>query len=199
MSKRLKVELTCPTCNEKYLKDKSEYIRNLQKNRISYCSLNCSAKASYVNKLPLEKKGNYDISKHCNNNKDEYTDFKYVFAILKRRMRKECNVSLHDLKEIWEYQKGICPYTGIQLKLITHGYKFQDISDERFEIASLDRIDSSKGYEKGNLCFVSIMVNFMKNNMSVESTVKFLFKILEFLKDKKDNDIVCAVKKFTEI
>lgn len=199
MNKRLKIELICPVCTNSYLKDKSEFNRNLKKNRLNYCSLNCSAKATYKNKIPINKISTYNISQHCNNQKDEYTDFRYAFKLIKMRMKKECIISLNDLKEIWEFQKGICPYTGIQLKLMKHGYKFQDLTNERFEIASLDRIDSSKGYEKGNLCFVSTMINFMKNNMSVESTVKFLFQTSEFLKDKKDNDIVYAVKKFTEI
>lgn len=193
---RKQINLTCPECNKEYSKDLSEYNRNIKKRRSSYCSLECASKTNF-RRNPI--KSNFNISKYAANNVDMYTDFRYVFKSLKSRMHKKCEVSLNDLKEVWELQKGVCPYTGIKLKLIKHGYRFQDITDERFEIASLDRIDSSKGYEKNNLCFVSTMINFMKNNMSVESSVKFLFIIKEFLKDKTDNDIVCAVKKFTEL
>ena len=198
MNKRMKIELECSICKNKYLKDKSEYLRNLKLNRKNFCSLNCSSKESFERNLPKEKRSKYDISKHCYNLIDEYTNFRYVFKLLKTRMKKECLISLKDIKDLWEFQKGICPYTGIKLKLIKHGYKYKNISNNRFEIASLDRIDSSKGYIKGNLCFVSTMINFMKNNLTVEETVAFIFIMKEYLKDKTDNDIVCAVKKFTE-
>lgn len=43
--------------------------------------------------------------------------------------------------------------------------------------ASLDRIDSSKGYEIGNIQFISTAINYMKNTMSHEDTLK-LCKII---------------------
>lgn len=43
--------------------------------------------------------------------------------------------------------------------------------------ASLDRIDSSKGYEIGNVQFISTAINYMKNTMSHEDTLK-LCKII---------------------
>lgn len=196
---RLQVQLDCPVCKKSYYKAKSEYLRNLKKNRDNYCSLSCSSKATFERNLPKEKRSNYDISQHSKDLIDDYTDFRYVFKLIKGRMHKECKVSLNDLKEIWEYQKGICPYTGIKLKLMKHGYKFQDISKLRFEIASLDRVDSTKGYEKGNLCFVSTMVNFMKNNISVEDTVKFMFIMNKYLESKSEIDIISKVEDITGV
>ena len=196
---RLKIELICPICNKSYFKDKSEYTRNHKLKRKNYCSINCSAKDTFERKLPKEKRSNYNISQHSNNAKDEFTDFRYVFKTLKIRMRKECKISLQDLKEIWELQKGICPYTGIQLKLMKHGKNFSDISLNRFEIASLDRIDSSKGYEKNNLCFVSIMINFMKNNLSVKDTVSFMRIITNYMNLKTNEDIIYSVEKYTNL
>ena len=38
--------------------------------------------------------------------------------------------------------------------------------------ASLDRIDSSKGYVIGNVQFISTALNYMKNNMSHNDTIK---------------------------
>jgi hypothetical protein len=195
---RMKVELVCPKCGITYHKDKSEYIRNQKKGRESYCSLNCASRVNFYKNIPEEKRSKYDISKHAHDNVDEYTDFRYTFKLLKCRMKKSCDLSLNDLKELWEFQGGICPYTGIKLKLMKHGYAFSDITNSRFEIASLDRIDSSKGYIKGNVCYVSMMINFMKNNMGVESTVDFMRIIANYMNDKKDNDIVYAVGKLME-
>jgi hypothetical protein len=49
--------------------------------------------------------------------------------------------------------------------------------------ASLDRIDSSKGYIKGNIRWVSRAINWMKNNMD-DIMVWELIDIL--IKNKKD-------------
>ncbi len=195
---RLQIELSCPVCQKSYFKAKSEYIRNEKKNRMNFCSLNCSSKYSFNVKLPKEKWSNYDISQHSKNMTDEYTEFRYSFRSLKQRMHKGCKISLDDLKQIWDNQKGICPYSGIKLKLMKHGYKFQDIANNRFEIASLDRIDSTKGYEKGNLVFVSTLVNFMKNNCTVEQTVDFIFIMSEFLKNKTKQEIITNINLFIE-
>ncbi len=113
-------------------------------------------------------------------------------------MHKGCNVSLDYLKRLWEFQEGICPYSGIKLKLMKHGYKFQDISKQRFEIASLDRIDSSIGYIEGNLCFVSTTVNFMKNNMNVDDIVEFCFIMRNHLESKNNLDIINNINKISE-
>lgn len=40
--------------------------------------------------------------------------------------------------------------------------------------ASLDRIDSSKPYEVGNIQFISTPINYMKNSMSDEQTREYL-------------------------
>lgn len=193
---RLQVELTCPVCQKNYFKAKSEYIRNEKLKRISFCSLHCSGKHYFEINIPKDKQSNYDISKHSANLIDEYTEFRYAFKSIKQRMHKGCKISLEDLKQIWESQKGICPYSGVKLKLMKHGYKFQDIANNRFEIASLDRIDSTKGYEKGNLVFVSTLINFMKNNCTVEQTVDFIFIMSEFLKTKTKQEIITNINLF---
>ena len=54
-------------------------------------------------------------------------------------------LTLDILKDQLDKQNGICPYTGISLKLPS-----LKINHARFEVASLDRIDSNKLYEKNN-------------------------------------------------
>ena len=50
--------------------------------------------------------------------------------------------------------------------------------------ASLDRIDSSKGYEIGNVQFISTAINYMKNTMSHEDTLK----LCEIIAEKYSGD-----------
>lgn len=40
------------------------------------------------------------------------------------------------------------------------------------QIVCDNRIDSSKGYEIGNVQFISTAINYMKNTMSHEDTIK---------------------------
>ena len=51
-------------------------------------------------------------------------------------------------------------------------------------MASLDRIDSSKPYEKNNVVFVSAPINYMKNIMTEEETVAYCKKIALFWGNK---------------
>ena len=76
--------------------------------------------------------------------------------------KKELNVSIEYLREIWEKQEGICPYLGIKLTINTYG----KIKKDPVTSASLDRIDSSKGYVKGNIQWISRSMNYLKNDMT---------------------------------
>lgn len=157
------------------MKDKCEQIRNEKLNRLSYCSLKCAGKehTSHL-KSYLFKKGNISKSQL-----DEYSPFRETLRRIKQR-DKSFDLTLQDLKEQWEKQKGICPYTKLQLILPTQN---KNIKKNHFCQASLDRIDSSKGYIKDNIEFISLPINYMKNTMSKEDTIEFCKIIQKNLKD----------------
>ena len=82
------------------------------------------------------------------------------------RIKKEINLTTEDIKNVWEKQNGICPYTGWKLNLTRSG-------KAKAKQASLDRIDSKKGYIKGNIQFVALMANLAKNTFEEEELISF--------------------------
>ena len=174
----------CPNCGQEADKPTSEYNRNIKLGRNNFCSRSCSV--SYGNKHRsheyAKSEANIEHLKTISNNhRDEYSPFRYTLRNAKKRF-KEFNLDLEYLKELWETQKGICPYTKIKLSLPEYS---DTIKDARIR-ASLDRIDSNKGYIKGNVQFISTSINYMKNNLSHEETIEFLKTITTNLSFDKD-------------
>ena len=174
------ITVICDYCGKEFQKPISEYNRNLKLGRHNYCSRHCCGCAIINNNIPKDyinsDKNKEHIKSFCNNRKDEYTPFRYTYNCIKRRY-KNVDLSLKYLKELWELQNGKCIYTHIPLVLTT--YSKLKIIDVRYR-ASLDRIDSSKGYVIGNVQFVSTPINFMKNTMSDKDTKEFLKLIYDY-------------------
>lgn len=85
---------------------------------------------------------------------------------LARRRKKEFNLTQEILEKQWELQNGMCVYSKV--KLVHYSYK---LKSDKIYTASVDRIDSSKGYIEGNVQFVSQAINYMKGTMSHEETL----------------------------
>lgn len=83
-----------------------------------------------------------------------------------RRRKLEFNLKPEDI-DVPE----LCPYLGFELS-----YNKKD-SKEPFYF-SIDRIDSGKGYIKGNIQIISLLSNTMKNSSSDEQLVTFAKNIL---------------------
>lgn len=164
-----KIELVCVICSTAFEREEREHKRSQKKGRKSYCSRSCSGKGNIKN-IPKEKLGNRDNLKK-GSVKDEFSPFRYHLRKTKSR-NKEFNLTLEYLKEIWDAQEGICPYTGIQLENYS-----SEVNSNSLYTASLDRIDSAKGYIKDNIQFVSRNINYMKNRMSHLETME-LCKII---------------------
>jgi len=175
-------DATCSNCGKIFQKPISEIKRNLEKGRPNFCSRTCVGKNNIKN-LNGHKIVN-DISLYSGNRRDEYTHFRYHYRNIKNRERSrniEVRITLEDLKEQWDKQNGICEFTGI--KLIISEYK--KINTNQIYSASLDRIDSSKGYIKGNIRWVSRSINHMKNDMPDEMVWELCKLISENYKHKQ--------------
>ena len=176
------IELKCASCDKKFNRALKEQKRNLKKGRKAYCSRVCSAKDN-ANLTILSKESRQKGVETLRLKRYLHPDLLAVFKPYLRLIRRRVNIikaggkrglhvgtyqniTLEYLQELWDKQNGICPYSGIKL---THMNQ-TDINNAIFT-ASIDRIDSSKGYLQGNIQFVSMSINYMKGQMSHEQTL----------------------------
>lgn len=84
--------------------------------------------------------------------------FYTVYRLCAKKRNIIFDITIKDLEDKWKEQDGICDYTGIKLSLP------KDNRDKDYT-ASIDRIDSNKGYSKDNIHWVTKEVNLMKMNI----------------------------------
>lgn len=161
----------CKTCGKEYLLYVGEINRKNKKGTPFYCSLSCSGKVnnSQLDKWRTSNENKKLLRKICKNRKDELSLFRELMRRCFQRKKdkdREVTISLEDIKEQWEVQDGKCPYLKVNLILPLTTRK-ENKSNPNL-IASLDRIDSSKGYVKGNIQIISRTLNFAKNSYNEE-------------------------------
>ena len=107
-------------------------------------------------------------SKCCQRRYDEKSNYKGFRLITGSKMTQYKDsarrrglvfeIDAEYLWSVWEAQKGQCAYTGLPIELNRD--------------ASLDRIDSSRGYVKGNVHWVMWKINRMKLNIPHEEFIQ---------------------------
>lgn len=88
-----------------------------------------------------------------------------------------CDVTEEYLEEIWE---GRCPAFGTYLRLPSDSRK----GDRSAHVPSLDRIIPSKGYVKGNVCWISFKANQIKS----DGTAEDIRMVADWLEEKTQNE-----------
>ncbi len=146
-SKRIKVE--CLSCKKEFLLCYSLY-RRQNTNKIA-CSRECGSLLR----------------------RDEYSPFRTLFRTAKYG-KNDCLITLKDIKNQWEKQQGVCPYTNLKMNLpLCRSRNFKQAPQN----ASLDRIDSEKPYTIENIQIVCLAINYAKNCFE-ESEFRDFFKKL---------------------
>ena len=168
-------------CNKEFEKDRREHDRQVRNGKNNFfCSLSCTAT---FNNYKLDKGNKMKGNLRIGGEKIPRTlDRKLKYYIRKAKSRAkdkniETNIDVEYLKNLWESQNGKCVYSGIELKITD--YHFDKGRQDQIHLASLDRIDSSKGYVKGNVQFISASLNYAKNDMDdnmFREGLKELFK-----------------------
>lgn len=157
--KRYKVELICNCGAVRYKR-----LSHILDAKNIWC-----AKCRGFNKYPekrAQRRGYFDLNIHN-------AWLKSVNDNLTRGNRVlESLITTTDLLNQYELQGGKCNYTGINLDVI--------LTFKKDSNASIDRIDSSKGYTKDNIQWVYKPVNIMKNSYSEEEFLYVCNKVANF-------------------
>lgn len=176
-----KTKTLCDECKTEFEKRTADYNKTESLGKKHFCSLKCSAVNRNKNMTDEQRKeaGRRLNSVPRKTREDCYSPFR---EFMRRCQSKERiknygtpDINLSYLQELWNIQNGICPYTGIKMILPRNLSDYDKIHSP--QKASLDRINSSYGYIKGNVEFVCSSVNLAKNSFTREEMMNFFSKI----------------------
>ncbi|OKH44021.1 hypothetical protein NIES2101_29200 [Calothrix sp. HK-06] len=168
-------------CSKKFGKKLAEIKRSQKLGRPHFCSKACFGKLKGLSNFG--DKANKDTSYLRDLIRtDVFSPFRFHLKVMRKSAKhrnQECSVTLSDLKVLWEKQNGICPYTGwsfINLPSTTEC----ESTPLTINRASVDRIDSAKGYTLGNIQFVAVIANFAKNAFEEEELINFCHDVYQY-------------------
>lgn len=144
-------KVKCNNCDKIYLKSKSTFLK-------SKCQCYKTIKGAY------NFKGVGNVSMRYYNRLKRYC----------KQRGQEFSISLEYLWEIYLSQNGKCALSGIDIPLLKNP---KTKTQRDAQLASVDRINSSIGYIKGNVQWVHKDVNLMKNKFDQIYFIKMCKKI----------------------
>ncbi|BBU72779.1 hypothetical protein HWB19_gp133 [Cronobacter phage vB_CsaP_009] len=161
-----------------------------------FCSKSCGAKyvsthrketvtCPYCNKTVQKQSNNQRMcgSQHCHSLAQVERSYKYlngnkeayISLLLKKKDRS--GLSLDYILKLYDDQKGMCALSGKEMTFI----KIPN-SDKVHTNLSIDRIDSSKPYEEGNIQLVCAVTNVMKTTLTMSELYDWCNSIVNCLK-----------------
>lgn len=94
------------------------------------------------------------------------------------RRKLDFNLTIEYLWELFLKQDRTCALSGEQLKFGT--YAMVHNKELRVPTASLDRIDSTKGYVEGNVQWVHKTLNKMKMELGDKEFIQWCYKVCDY-------------------
>ena len=104
--------------------------------------------------------------------RDCFSPFRNLLHKIRNRKYKS-DLTLDNLKLIWEKQNGKCAITGLQM-ILPETTSSTNVGPK---CVSIDRIDNSKGYSIDNIQLVCYSANLARNIFTVESIKDFFNEI----------------------
>lgn len=182
------VNLKCSFCGKDVVKLKTEVKRRQKIGKTEfYCNNRCAGKDKAIHTLPYR---DHFIKTKYTRKPNKYSDFRWYLKQIKKGSGKRnllSDIDIEYLADLWNKQNGECPFTKQKLTLRTH-YNYKEIRISP-TIASLDRIDSNKGYIKGNVRFVCLIYNYAKNIFSDQDVINFCHLVTENTNERMEETI----------
>lgn len=144
---------------------------SIRNNRRSICN-ECNSKRQRCHDLSLSD--------------DKKLDKCLRFRFLGARSRAlnsniEFNITFEYIKELWNKQKGICALSSVPMTyLLKEGRTPTNVS--------IDKIDRTKGYIKGNIQLVCMACNQIKSDLTEEEMYNFCKKIVKTYENKNNKN-----------
>jgi len=172
-------EVTCTFCEKKFQKRQAEIDRSSVSGKRHFCSRVCSITWLQTYRKVANPAGN-PKNLNAENRRDEFTPFRYFLRQAKPRSEKSgkgYDLTLEYIAQLWEEQGGICPLTGWELQppLGTRGFA----EGRQPRNASLDRIDANKGYTRGNVRYVALIVNLAMSDWGDEAVYEMAEAVVQ--------------------
>jgi hypothetical protein len=135
--------------------------------------------------LEALKKWNIDMiglkNKHIKSKSINWSGYKDITGTYWGSVKKsakernlEFNISIYYIWNLFLSQNEKCSLSGIPIYFNQNSQEFKTS-----QTASLDRIDSSKGYIEGNVQWVHKEINFMKRNLHDNEFIELCRKVVE--------------------
>lgn len=170
-----KIIVKCKNCLSDFHYAKKELNRQIKNGRTIhdlFCSRSCGITFRNKNMSDDQKErlSKQTSIRNANNQYNKKGNFTFYLKKINER-NQEVNIDDEYVSKLWDSQNGKCALSKINIHLKTGKHKLNT--------ASLDRIDSSKGYIKGNVQFVAYGINLAKNKFSDEDLKSLLQDIVE--------------------
>lgn len=97
-----------------------------------------------------------------------------------KKRNLEFSITINYAWDLFEQQKGICALSGVPIIMDRHFS--QNRAFKKIQTASLDRIDSDKGYIEGNVQWIHCTLNKMKSNLQENQFIEWCKKVIDYNK-----------------
>lgn len=110
------------------------------------------------------------------NQRDAYSPFRY-FLRKARNRHQEDDLDLVYLAQLWREQDGRCALSGAALDLPESSGAWERRTGDPWK-PSLDRVDSRRGYVRGNVRFVALIANQAKGRYADQDVISLARSIV---------------------
>lgn len=137
---------------------------------------------SICNECNSKRQRYHDLSLSDNKKLDKCLRFRFLGARSRAlNSNIEFNITFEYIKELWNEQKGICALSNVPMTyLLREGRTPTNVS--------IDKIDRTKGYIKGNIQLVCMACNQIKSDLTEEEMYNFCKKIVKTYENKNNKN-----------